>query len=54
MAPSAHARSQGTGLGLSIVEQIVDGHGGDITVDSAPGARTSVSFTIRAAGPRPS
>lgn len=36
----------GTGLGLSVVKQIVDEHGGVITVDSAPGEGTTVSFTI--------
>ena len=36
----------GTGLGLSIVKQVVDEHGGVITVDSAPGDGTTVSFTI--------
>ena len=40
----------GTGLGLSIVKQIVDAHGGEITVDSGPGRGTSVSFTIPTGG----
>ena len=30
-------RIPGTGLGLTLVQHIVDGHGGIITVDSAPG-----------------
>jgi signal transduction histidine kinase len=35
----------GTGLGLSIVYQIVEGHGGEIFVDSKPGVGTS--FKVR-------
>jgi signal transduction histidine kinase len=35
----------GTGLGLSIVYQIVEGHGGEVVVESQPGAGTE--FTVR-------
>ncbi|MCU1283182.1 MAG: hypothetical protein JWM53_6728 [bacterium] len=37
--------SLGTGLGLSIVYQIVEGHGGEIAVESEPSAGTE--FTVR-------
>ena len=42
----------GTGLGLAIVKQIVDEHGGTITVRSAPGRGTVMSFTIPAVSRR--
>jgi signal transduction histidine kinase len=36
----------GTGLGLAITQEVVIAHGGTITVDSAPGARFTVSFPL--------
>ncbi|MFA5164319.1 MAG: ATP-binding protein [Candidatus Omnitrophota bacterium] len=36
----------GTGLGLSIVKHIVQAHGGQVSVRSAPGKGTTFSFTI--------
>lgn len=37
---------QGSGLGLFIVKKIVEGHGGKVWVDSAPGEGTRFTFTI--------
>ena len=42
----------GSGLGLSIVQWIVHSHGGEIKVDSQPGAGTTFVATFQAAAPR--
>lgn len=48
----SHGKSNGTGLGLSIVRQIVDGHKGDIEIDSkladeGEDDSSGTTFTIR-------
>lgn len=40
------AEFEGTGVGLSLVKRIVDHHGGEIRVRSAPGVGTVVEFTL--------
>jgi len=40
------AHGKGTGLGLSIVQSIIDGHGGSIEVQTAPGEGTTVRLLL--------
>jgi PAS domain S-box-containing protein len=42
----ARMTTGGTGLGLTICKLIVEGHGGRIQIDSAPGEGTTVSFVV--------
>lgn len=44
-------RDSGTGLGLAIVKQLVEAHGGQISVQSREGEGCSITFTIPAASP---
>jgi len=43
---SAQRRYEGTGLGLSLVQQLVYGHGGDVSIDSEVGKGTTIGFTL--------
>lgn len=45
-ADSSNTAVQGLGLGMSIVKQIIDDHGGTITIDSTLGEGTSACFTL--------
>jgi len=38
--------SRGSGLGLTIARNLVTAHGGSIRAESAPGAGTTLSFTL--------
>jgi two-component system OmpR family sensor kinase len=38
--------STGSGLGLAIVAEIVRSHGGDVVLDAAPAAGTTVTVTL--------
>jgi PAS domain S-box-containing protein len=44
--PFFTTKPSGTGLGMSIVKKIVDLHGGEVVVDSAPGRGTRVRISI--------
>ena len=43
-----HSRAEhpGTGIGLSLCERIVERHGGELWVDSAPGEGATFSFSL--------
>jgi signal transduction histidine kinase len=52
--PFFTTKPTGTGLGMAIVKKIMDLHGGEIEIDSTPGAGTTVRLVIpRAALPAP-
>jgi signal transduction histidine kinase len=43
---SQHARTKGAGLGLAIAREVVEAHGGTISVDSQPQRGTTFTITI--------
>jgi signal transduction histidine kinase len=45
-ADASNTAVEGLGLGMTIVKTIVEAHGGEIRVDSQPGAGTVASFSI--------
>lgn len=44
-ADRAHSRG-GTGLGLAIARHTIEGHGGELAVDSTPGKGAQFCFTV--------
>lgn len=51
--PYFTTKSSGTGLGLAIVHQIIEGHGGNISVKSAPGAGAEFIISLPLKKPEP-
>jgi NtrC-family two-component system sensor histidine kinase KinB len=49
-----NAPSGGVGLGLAIAKQLIEAHGGQISVRSDVGCGTTFTFTLPVAGAAPS
>jgi signal transduction histidine kinase len=49
--PFFTTKASGTGLGLAVVRRIVEGHGGTVSVRSAPGAGTVFALRFPLDGP---
>jgi signal transduction histidine kinase len=43
---TTRSAGEGSGLGLAIVAQIVEGHGGVLVLESAPGKGTTVTLRL--------
>jgi signal transduction histidine kinase len=48
--PFVTTRIEGTGLGLAIVKQIIEQHGGKISVRNNSGAEFTLMFPLRCGG----
>lgn len=48
--PAENGADRGAGLGLTLVRNIIDLHGGDVRIDSAPGQGTSVTVLLPVRG----
>lgn len=49
--PYMTTRAKGTGLGLAIVKKIMEDHGGDLTLEDAPGGGARVALIFRNSDP---
>ena len=43
------SKNRGTGIGLAVCDEIVDLHGGTLTLENAPGGGTLVTIRLPAA-----
>jgi signal transduction histidine kinase len=49
--PHFTTKESGSGLGVAVARAIVEQHGGTLTIESSPDAGTTVTLSLRAAGP---